>query len=71
MIKIKDIVKYKTFMNPKGCWGMVKEIIEIKESTEEERKGKELYRVTSLEDKGLSHYDAMEEEILEVYSKEV
>ena len=69
MIKIKDIVKYKTPMNPSSNWGLVKEILTIENSMIEERISKSLYRIVPLENSMISYYDATREEILEVYSK--
>lgn len=48
MIKINDIVHFKTPMNPNN-WGKVKWIIEIKDSEYEEEKNKIIYRVIPLE----------------------
>ena len=70
MIKVKDIVKYRMSMNPRYNWGIVKEILKIDNSTNEKRIGEILYRIVPLENEGFSYYDAVKEEILEVYSKE-
>ncbi|MDY4605398.1 MULTISPECIES: hypothetical protein [Clostridium] len=71
MIKVNNIVKFKTNVNPIGDFGKVREIFEIKESSEKERIGELLYRIDPLENNtGFSYDDIERKDILEIYSKE-
>ena len=71
MIKVNNIVKFKTNVNPIGDFGKVREIFEIKESSEKERIGELLYRIDPLENNTCFSYDDIErKDILEIYSKE-
>lgn len=49
IIKIGDIVKYKTRRNPKGNWGEVIEIFECKASKEKERIGNIVIQIEGLD----------------------
>lgn len=69
MFNIKDIVKYKTPMNPRRNWGIITDILEVKSSVHERYRGVTFFRIQPLEDNSLSYYDATEEDILESYSK--
>lgn len=68
VFNIRDLVKYKTFMNPHENWGVIVEILNVEDSVHQESKGIKLYRVGPL-DTRLS-YDFIEEKnIIEAYSK--
>lgn len=70
MVKVNDIVKYRVGLKLSLNWGIVKEILEVKESYKQERIGSIRYKVVPLESNGeIGHYYAVEEEILEGYSK--
>lgn len=71
MIKVNDIVKYTTPMNPVCNWGIVKCISEIKESVNEEEVGSIVYRVIPLEPNNMiTHMEICIKDILESYSKQ-
>lgn len=67
MFNIKDLVKYRTPMNPKENWGIIAEVLIVKDSIYQETKGIDLYRINPL-DKSLG-YDFIEEKnVIQVYS---
>ena len=48
MFYIRDIVKYKTSINPHENWGVIVDILNIEDSVHQEAKGVRLYRVNPL-----------------------
>lgn len=68
MIKVNDIIKYKTYENPAGNWGKVVCIFEIKDSANRENIGKIFVRTEPIEN-GITHNDVPVEDILIVYKR--
>lgn len=67
MFNIRDVVKYKTFMNPHENWGVIVEISNVEDSVHQENKGIRLYRVDPLDTR--LGYDFIEEKnIIQAYS---
>lgn len=67
MFNIRDIVKYKTFMNPHENWGVIVEILNVEDSVHQETKGIKIYRINSL-NTSLSHDFIQEKDIIQAYS---
>lgn len=68
VFEIRDIVKYKTFMNPNENWGVIVEILNVEDSIHQESKGIKLYKVNPL-DRCLSCDFIEEKNIIQSYSK--
>ena len=67
MFNIRDIVKYKTLINPNGNWGVIVEILNVEDSVHQQTTGIRLYRIDPL-DTSIS-YDFIEENnIIQAYS---
>ena len=67
MFNIRDIVKYKTSINPQGNWGVIVDILNIEDSVHQEAKGVRLYRVNPLN--ASMNYEFIEEkDIIQAYS---
>ena len=45
MFNIRDVVKYKTLINPHENWGVIVEILNVEDSVHQENKGIRLYRI--------------------------
>lgn len=67
MFNIRDIVKYKTSINPRGNWGVIVEILNVEDSVHQETKGIRLYRINPL-DTCISYEFIEENNILQAYS---
>lgn len=57
MFNIRDIVNYKTLINPHGNWGVIVEILNVEDSVHQETKGIRLYRINPLDTKILVSND--------------
>lgn len=67
MFNIRDLVKYKTSINPRGNWGVIVEILNVEDSVHQETKGIRLYRINPL-DTSISYEFIEENNILQAYS---
>jgi len=67
MFNIRDIVKYKTSINPQGNWGVIVDILNIEDSVHQEAKGVRLYRVNPL-NASMSYEFIEEKNIIQAYS---
>lgn len=67
MFNIRDIVKYKTSINPHENWGVIVDILNIEDSVHQEAKGVRLYRINSL-DTSISYEFIEEKNIIQAYS---
>lgn len=67
MFNIRDIVKYKTSINPHENWGVIVDILNIEDSVHQEAKGVRLYRVNPL-NTGISYEFIEEKDIAQAYS---
>ena len=67
MFNIRDIVKYKTSINPQGNWGVIVDILNIEDSVHQEAKGVRLYRVNPL-NTSMSYEFIEEKDIIQAYS---
>ena len=67
MFNIRDIVKYKTLMNPHENWGVIVEILNVEDSVHQETKGNRLYRINPL-NTSLSYEFIEEKNIIQAYS---
>ena len=65
-IKINDLIKYKTYMNPIGQWGKVIRVYETKDSINSKEIGKVFVGAESIEDGDTYSYVPIED-ILKVY----
>lgn len=68
MFNIRDIVNYKTFMNPHKNWGVIVEILNIEDSIDQETKGNRLYRINPLDTSSISYEFVEEKNITQAYS---
>ena len=67
IFNIKDLIKYRTPMNPGDNWGVIVDILKVEDSTKKETKGTKLYRINQL-DTVLGYYFIQENNILQAYS---
>ncbi|MDB2101761.1 hypothetical protein PMW00_01870 [Clostridium paraputrificum] len=67
IFNIKDLIKYRTPMNPGDNWGVIVDILKVEDSTKKETKGTKLYRINPL-DTVLGYYFIQENNILQAYS---
>ena len=67
MFNIREIVKYKTLINPQGNWGVIVDILNIEDSVHQEAKGIRLYRVNPL-NASMSYEFIEEKDIIQAYS---
>ena len=67
IFNIKDLIKYRTPMNPGDNWGVIVEILKVEDSMKQETRGTKLYRIKPL-DIGLSCYFVEENNIVQAYS---
>lgn len=67
MFNIRDMVKYKTLINPHGNWGVIVEILNVEDSVHQETKGIRLYRINPL-DTRISCEFIEENNIIQAYS---
>lgn len=69
MYKAGDIVKFNTpFSSPKGVWGRIASIAEIKDCVDTKQVGNIVYRIKDIEDKGYADSYILAENILQAYS---
>ena len=67
MFNIRDIVKYKTLINPHENWGVIVEILNVEDSVHKGNKGIRLYRINPL--RTSISYEFIEEiNIIQAYS---
>lgn len=67
MFNIRDIVKYKTLINPHENWGVIVEILNVEDSVHKENKGIRLYRINPL-NTSISYEFIEEKNIIQAYS---
>lgn len=67
MFNIRDIVKYKTLINPNENWGIIVEILHVEDSVHKENKGIGLYRINPL-NTSISYEFIEEKNIIQAYS---
>ena len=67
MFNIRDIVKYKTLINSHENWGVIVEILNVKDSVHQETKGIRLYRINPL-NTSISYEFIEEKNIIQAYS---
>lgn len=67
MFNIRDIVKYRTLINPHENWGVIVEILNVEDSVHQETKGIRLYRVNPL-NTSISYEFIEEKNIIQSYS---
>ena len=67
MFYLRDIVNYKTSINPRGNWGVIVEILNVEDSVHQETKGIRLYRIKPL-DTSISYEFIEEKNIIQAYS---
>lgn len=67
MFNIRDIVKYKTLINPHENWGVIVEILNVEDSVHKETKGIRLYRINPLHT-SVSYEFIEEKNIIQAYS---
>ena len=67
MFNIRDVVKYKTLINPHENWGVIVEILNVEDSVHQETKGIRLYRIIPL-DTSISYEFIEEKNIIQAYS---
>lgn len=67
MFSIRDIVKYKTLINPHENWGVIVEILNVEDSVHQETKGIRLYRINPL-NTSISYEFIEEKNIIQAYS---
>ena len=67
MFNIRDIVKYKTLMNPHENWCVIVEILNVEDSVHQETKGIRLYRINPL-NTSISYEFIEEKNIIQAYS---
>ena len=66
MFNIRDVVKYKTLINPHENWGVIVEILNVEDSVHQETKGIRLYRIIPL-DTSISYEFIEEKNIIQAY----
>lgn len=67
MFNTRDIVKYKTLINPHENWGVIVEILNVEDSVHQETKGIRLYRINPL-NTSISYEFIEEKNIIQAYS---
>ena len=67
MFNIRDVVKYKTLINPHENWGVIVEILNVEDSVHQETKGIRLYRIIPL-DTNIGYEFIEEKNIIQAYS---
>lgn len=67
MLNIRDIVKYKTLINPHENWGVIVEILNVEDSVHQETKGIRLYKINPL-NTSISYEFIEEKNITQAYS---
>ena len=67
MFNIRDVVKYKTLINPHENWGVIAEILNVEDSVHQETKGIRLYRINPL-NTSISYEFIEEKNIIQAYS---
>ena len=67
MFNIRDVVKYKTLINPHENWGVIVEILNVEDSVHQETKGIRLYKIIPL-DTSISYEFIEEKNIIQAYS---
>ena len=67
IFNIKDLIKYRTPMNPGDNWGVIVDILKVEDSTKKETRVTKLYRINPL-DTGLGYYFIEENNIVQAYS---
>lgn len=67
MFNTRDIVKYKTLINPHENWGVIVEISNVEDSVHKENKGIRLYRINPL-NTSISYEFIEEKNIIQAYS---
>ena len=67
MFNIRDVVKYKTLINPHENWGVIVEILNVEDSIHQETKGIRLYKIIPL-DTSISYEFIEEKNIIQAYS---
>ena len=67
MFNIRDLVKYKTSITPRGNWGVIVEILNVEDSVHQETKGIRLYIINPI-DTRISCEFIEEQNIIQAYS---